>query len=184
MKPIGPLMREHRVIERMITLMEQECHRMQKARKTDFIFVSSVIDFFKIYVDRTHHDKEEQIQFKKLETKDMTPELRRIMKELIDEHDRARAIITALDRASISFNSSDTMVLQDIIDNFRGMIELYPMHIEKEDKHFFYPTLDYLTREEQDAMLHDFWEFDRNIIHEKYNRVIEDMKARLAKSPV
>jgi hemerythrin-like domain-containing protein len=51
---------------------------------------------------------------------------------------------------------------------------LFPKHIEKEDKHFFYPILDYFTGKEQDAMLQEFWEFDKKMIHEKYKKVVEE----------
>jgi hemerythrin-like domain-containing protein len=52
------------------------------------------------------------------------------------------------------------------------LVTLYPAHIEKEDKRFFYPCLEYFSREEQDKMLAEFWEFDRKMIHEKYQNVI------------
>ena len=42
----------------------------------------------------------------------------------------------------------------------------YPKHIEKEDKHFFFPVMEYFSREEMDRMLADFAEFDRLMIHE------------------
>jgi hemerythrin-like domain-containing protein len=56
----------------------------------------------------------------------------------------------------------------------RQLTDFYPKHIEKEDKHFFYPCQEYLTKEEQEKMLVEFWEFDRKMIHEKYNKVFEE----------
>jgi hemerythrin-like domain-containing protein len=69
---------------------------------------------------------------------------------------------------------------RDAIDDIQSCLEelvsFYPMHIEKEDKHFFYPCLDYLSRQEQDIMLEDMWEFDRKLIHEKYENVIKRLE--------
>jgi hypothetical protein len=46
----------------------------------------------------------------------------------------------------------------------------------KEDKSFFYPSLEYFSKEEQDQMLQEFWEFDRKLIHEKYQKIVDDIK--------
>jgi len=55
-----------------------------------------------------------------------------------------------------------------------ALVKFYPIHIEKEDKHFFIPCMDYFNGEEKDAMLKEMREFDRNMIHEKYTRVVEE----------
>ena len=93
MKPIGPLMKEHRVIDRMIPLMVTESHRIDQTREVDSTVITAVIDFFKTYVDRTHHTKEEDFFFDSLESKNLTPELRRTLQELYAEHAKARDII-------------------------------------------------------------------------------------------
>jgi hemerythrin-like domain-containing protein len=63
--------------------------------------------------------------------------------------------------------------VKDIAAKLRALVEFYPKHIKKEDERFFYPILDYFTKREQDAMLQEFWEFDRKLIHEKYQKVVE-----------
>jgi hypothetical protein len=52
------------------------------------------------------------------------------------------------------------------------LVEFYPRHIEKEDKHFFIPCMDYFTEAEKEAMLKEEWEFDRSLIHEKYRNIV------------
>jgi hemerythrin-like domain-containing protein len=63
--------------------------------------------------------------------------------------------------------------LADIADKLRTHAEFYPKHIEKEDKVFFPASRAYFTDEEDQAMLAEFWEFDRRMIHEKYRSVVE-----------
>jgi hypothetical protein len=46
------------------------------------------------------------------------------------------------------------------------LAEFYPKHIEKENKKFFYPVMEYLTPQEQEIMLQEFYDFDRKLIHE------------------
>lgn len=38
--------------------------------------------------------------------------------------------------------------------------------------------MDYFTRQKQDAMLQEFWEFDRKLIHEKYQKVGEKFETK------
>lgn len=180
MKPIGPLMKEHRTIERMVALLDAELQRIKDGRKADPVLIAAAVDFFRIYADRTHHGKEEDLLFKALEKKPMPPGLKTIMDELVAEHVIARETVRALSDAIDSYSRSANDAVTSIMDNLEKLVELYPKHIEKEDKHFFYPVQDLFDRNEQDAMLQDFWEFDRNMIHEKYIRVVEDMKERLA----
>ena len=67
--PVGPLMIEHRLIERMIALIEKELQSIEASEKVNLPFTDSAIDFIKTYADRTHHGKEEDILFKNLEEK-------------------------------------------------------------------------------------------------------------------
>ena len=65
--------------------------------------------------------------------------------------------------------------LQEVIAYLKELAQFYPQHIKKEDKNFFYPCMNYFTKEEQDKMLSEFYEFDRNMIHEKYRKVVEKL---------
>ena len=68
---------------------------------------------------------------------------------------------------------------QDVAVILKELARFYPIHIEKEDKYFFYPCMEYFTKEEQDRMLNEFYEFDRNMIHEKYRNVVDRIEAQL-----
>jgi hemerythrin-like domain-containing protein len=177
MKPIGPLMREHRLIERLIRRLEQESGRLKKGDPVRPGFVEAAVDFFRTYADRTHHGKEEDILFKALAQKKLSPELKKIMDELVVEHILARKLVGQLSDAGKAYQPGNARSLNDVQKLLGELTNLYPGHIEKEDKHFFYPVMEYFTREEQDAMLRDFWEFDRNMIHEKYTKVVEGLES-------
>ena len=57
MMPIGPLMKEHRLIERMIALMEKELGRLNAGEELDPGFIDIAVDFIRTYADRCHHGK-------------------------------------------------------------------------------------------------------------------------------
>ncbi|MEE8582472.1 MAG: hemerythrin domain-containing protein [Dehalococcoidales bacterium] len=176
MKPIGPLMREHRLIERMVKQLEAELGRINASQRCEPSFIDIAVDFFRIYADRTHHGKEEDILFAALARKRLAKEHRETMEGLIADHVFARKTVGRLVAAKEKYVSGSTASMADITDCITELVKLYPRHIEKEDEHFFYPSMEYFNRREQDEMLDRFWEFDRTMVHTKYQKVLADLE--------
>jgi hemerythrin-like domain-containing protein len=174
MKPIGPLMWEHRLIEKMLISMMRHIDQVEKSQKVNPLIIDMAVDFMRTYADRTHHGKEEEILFRDLAKKELKPELKKIMQELLDEHVWGRKTTAALVAAKVEYLKGDKEKLAQIIELARQLGNFYPKHIEKEDKHFFYPCQEYFNKDEQEKMLAEFWEFDRKMIHEKYNKVFDE----------
>ncbi|MBN2297305.1 MAG: hemerythrin domain-containing protein [Deltaproteobacteria bacterium] len=175
MKPIGPLMWEHRLIEKMLSLFEKEIRRISDTSKVDPLFIDAAVDFIRTYADRTHHGKEEDILFERLAGKDLSSEHARIMNELIEEHKYGRKTVKDLVAAKEHYLSGADAA-NEIIEHMKALADFYPKHIEKEDKQFFYPCMEYFSKEEQDAMLEEFWDFDRKMVHEKYKSLVEELE--------
>ena len=173
MKPIGPLMKEHRLIERMVALCHKEATAMKKGKPADGTFIALVVDFFRTYADKTHHGKEEDILFRDLATKEIGKELHNIMEELILDHRKARNVVSSLDKASRAYVKGNAEQRSGVIDSLEMIVAIYPPHIEKEDKQFFYPILGHLTAIEQSTMLTEFQAFDSKMIHQHYSDIID-----------
>ena len=173
MQARGPLMIEHRLIERMLSVIKGVLAKIEAKHKVDPVFVDIAVDFIRVYADRTHHGKEEDILFRELNNKPLTAEDQRVMKELIEEHMVGRQTTKALVDANTRYRNGDETALTDIAANLQTLTEFYPRHIEKEDKVFFPSSRNYFTDEEDQAMLAEFFEFDRKMIHEKYKSVVE-----------
>jgi hemerythrin-like domain-containing protein len=177
MRPSGVLMIEHRLIEQIIPVIEEKLAGSAAARPIDPVFVDAAVDFFRIYADRTHHGKEEDILFRALEKKKLSQEHARIMDELVKEHVYARKTVANLVEANTKFRAGDKNALQYINENLRILSKFYPGHIEKEDRVFFPETMEYFTKDELNKMLDEFRDFDSKMIHEKYKKVIESLRA-------
>lgn len=173
MLPIGALMIEHRLIERMVYLLKRETARIEAGGSINPDFISITIDFFRSYADRCHHGKEEDILFKDLDARKLSGEHRQIMSELLQDHADARALVRQLDDAKEKYLKKDTGAIKGIKEYSKRLVELYIAHIEKEDKKFFIPSMIYFTKQEQDDMLNRFWDFDRGLIHEKYKKILD-----------
>ena len=176
MIPIGPLMREHRLIEQMVGLVKQELDRISQGSQPDIAFIYAATDFFRTYADRTHHGKEEDILFRDLVNKELPQQHREIMQELLDEHVLARKTVGRLVTAKEDYVKGNLGSLEEIVDSMKELVKLYPAHIEKEDKHFFYPCMEYFGKQEQDDMLQEFRDLDQKMIHEKYRKVVDELR--------
>ena len=98
------------------------------------------------------------------------------MDELIEEHVLGRQTTKALVEANSRYRKGDETALADITDKLKTLVAFYPKHIEKEDKVFFPAARAYLTGQEDQAMLAEFWDFDRKMIHEKYESLVEGLR--------
>lgn len=176
MQARGPLMIEHRLIERMIALIRRTLAQAEKLQAVDPLFIDTAVDFIRFYADRTHHGKEEEILFRKLEGKALSALDRRIMNELIGEHLFGRSATKLLVAANTRYRSGDGAALSEVTARLQALADFYPRHIAKEDKVFFPATRAYFSEEEDQAMLAEFLEFDRQMIHEKYRAVIERLE--------
>jgi hemerythrin-like domain-containing protein len=181
MMPVGPLMKEHRLIERMIALVGDESDRIAREREVDPLFIDTAVDFIRTYADRTHHGKEEDILFRDLAEKELSEEDQAMMDELVREHAVARDNVIALVEAKERYVEGDEDALDVVLDKLRALVAMYPEHIRKEDEDFFLPVMDYLSDEEQEAMLEEMWAFDRGMIHEAYESVVERLAGERGK---
>ncbi|MFA5157151.1 MAG: hemerythrin domain-containing protein [Candidatus Omnitrophota bacterium] len=167
---------EHRLIERVIRLWQAHLDRIEKARAVDVDFIAKAIDFMRVYADRCHHGKEEDILFRDLKKKNLPAELAKILQELVQEHIISRNTIKELSCARERYIAGDKTAFNDIRAAVKTVVDLYPAHIQKEDKRFFLPCMELFTSREKDQMICEFNEFDRNLIHEKYKLLVKEME--------
>lgn len=178
MQARGPLMIEHRLIQQMLDVIQQILVRVEQTHSIDPYFVDAAVDFIRVYADRTHHGKEEDILFRDLRNKQLSDEDRQAMNELIEDHLFSRKTTKTLVEANMRYRKGNEDALSEIKACLKTLVDFYPGHIKKEDKLFFPAARAYFSDEEDQAMLAEFWEFDRNMIHEKYRAVVKESEAK------
>jgi hemerythrin-like domain-containing protein len=175
MQPIGPLMHEHRLIERMIDVMELEVERIQSGKQPNSRLIDEAIDLFRTYADHCHHGKEEEILFKELASKPLTDDEKSILAGLVEDHVKGRKLVTEIYLLNKELgrkqSHEETMKLIHLV---RKLAIFYMVHIKKEDKEFFFPVMRYFTRQEMDTMLANFAIVDGRVFHEKYLSIVTD----------
>lgn len=177
MKPIGILMQEHRRIEKVIDELKLELQHQQRTQTPHTGKIMTAIDFFQTYADLTHHGKEEDIFFTKLQKKELSEKHKTLLSDLKNDHEQARLLLNQLKQQNESYRKGEENIVHNMSNTIQKLTILYTEHITKEDEQFFKPIMDaYFSSEEQEKMLDEFNEFDKNMIHKKYDRVIEHIQ--------
>jgi hemerythrin-like domain-containing protein len=177
MQARGPLMVEHRVIEQIVGVLQGQLNGIAVAGRIDSGVIDDCLDFLRVYADRTHHGKEEDILFRRLSGRPLTLEHRALLEELLQEHAICRETTERLAAANGAHRTGDSLSLAAVRDELRTLVDLYPDHIAKEDRVFFPAIAAYLGEDEEQAMLAEFNEFDRHMIHEKYRSLARRLAA-------
>jgi hemerythrin-like domain-containing protein len=173
MFPVDVLVSEHVLIIRVVNLIRKETEQIAKTQTIQPNTITQFIGFLRVFADRYHHGKEEGILFRELSQRKLNETDKKLMFELMMEHALARRTVSGLEKARDSYIEGKTEVLPDILQLLNTLIELYPKHIEKEDKQFFYQSMKYFTQVEQDDMLKRSALFDQNFTNKYYAQVVD-----------
>lgn len=131
------MVEEHKLILRMIALVEANVARMEAGRFRDWRFFFDAVDFIRNYADRFHHAKEEDVLFAALVANGMPAENSPVAAMLM-AHDQGRAFVWGMAEAAQKAADGELGQIPIIAENARGYVALLRDHIDKED-HILYP---------------------------------------------
>ncbi len=170
---------EHRVIERVLDIMEK---LTRVPVDTSLESWKRVLDFARHFADRCHHLKEEKILFPAMEEHGIPNEGGPIGMMLM-EHEEGRSHVRSMLASMALIEAKDEAAQDSLVSSAKAYLRLLREHIQKEDEILFRMADDVIPAEEQKQLLRTFEEHEaRELgpgIHEKYLRVVEALEARL-----
>jgi len=133
MSAISLMVEEHKNIKRVLKVIRKLCINILNNKEVNFEGFEKAIDFVRNYADKHHHNKEEDILFKK-----MSEELGEAVAKgpifgMFADHDLGRLFIRNLDEALKRVKNGDEDSKVDIIGNAIAYTDLLYRHIDKED---------------------------------------------------
>jgi hemerythrin-like domain-containing protein len=126
------LVNEHRLILRMITLLERNAPRTAAGTYSNWQFYLDGVDFIRDFADRFHHAKEEDVLFAAL-VKNGMPRENSPIAAMLMEHDQGRAFVKGMETAAQEALEGKSGREQALADNALAYAELLREHIAKED---------------------------------------------------
>lgn len=182
MKATDILMQEHRLIERLIAVLETATNRLEAGEVVRPGFFIETCDFNMNFADGCHHKKEEGVLFKSMEAHGVPVEGGPIG-VMLYEHVQGRAYTRSICRASENLERGDQSAQRDLINAARGYAALLRQHIYKEDNILFPMAGRAIPVQEHDQILNDFVKIEAEEIgegvHEKYEALVEVLEAEL-----
>ena len=172
---------EHRLILRMISLVEKNTERMLQGRFRDWQFFLDAVDFIRNYADRFHHAKEEDVLFVALVNNGM-PEKNSPIEAMHMEHDQGRALVRAMEDAAQRALLGESGRIPALAESARSYAELLRGHIDKEDN-ILYPLAERVLSEAvRPALLEAYARSEESNpgLTERYRRMVEEYELQLA----
>jgi hemerythrin-like domain-containing protein len=175
------LVEEHRLILRMIALLEHNTALMEQGRFRDWQFFLDAVAFIRNYADRFHHAKEEDVLFLAL-VKNGMPEKQSPIEAMHIEHEQGRTHVRAIEAAARKALAGDAGQISLIASQARGYAQLLRGHIDKEDT-ILYPLAERVLPEDvRPGMLAAYAgaEAGNPGLEAKYRRLVEQYECQAA----
>ena len=134
MDAINLMMEEHKYILRGLKLFRKLSVEILNSNTVDFVSFEKMILFVRNYADKHHHNKEEVVLFKKMETELGEERVKGPLSGMYIEHDLGRQHMKLLEEALLKVKNGDLDSRVDIIANGVCYADLLTRHIEKENK--------------------------------------------------
>ena len=152
---------EHRVIERFLGVLDAASERLQRGERVPPDLFVGGLTFIRIYVDATHHGKEEGFLFPAIE-RHATASISGPIGALLIGHNRGRNLATALGAAAGDYARGVASV--QVVVAIRQMDELYAELIPREEDGVFAIADKLLGEAEQDELARQFAEVDHRAV--------------------
>jgi len=179
MKATDILMEEHRVVERVLTSLDEAADRMSRGGEMRPEFFMDAAQFIRGFADGCHHKKEEGVLFEKMVASGMPRDAGPIAAMLAD-HEQGRAYTRAMDAAARKLAAGDATARQAVVDNARGYAALLRQHIRIEDTVLFPLANRVIPLFAQDDVAEGFERVEHQEtgegVHEKYLALAENLE--------
>jgi len=179
MLPTEDLMSEHRVIERMLGIVDKACDRIENGQEVEQELFVGAADFFKNFADKCHHSKEEKLLFEKMQERGVSGEVGPIA-VMLREHQDGRAHVRRMAELSASKMSKKTK--DGLVKASKSYVDLLSKHIQKEDNILYPMANQILTKDDQEELLKGFEEVEEKVmgqgVHERYHHMIEEWEKK------
>lgn len=133
MNAISLMVEEHKNIKRVLKVARKLCINILNGEEVNYEAFNMMVDFVKNYADKHHHNKEEDILFKKMSEELGEEVASGPIYGMFADHDMGRLYIKNLIEALDRVKNGDEDSKVDIIANAISYTDLLHRHIDKED---------------------------------------------------
>ncbi len=170
---------EHEGIKLMLAILEKVVSAGESGWKMDLEHIERMLEFFRVFVDKCHHGKEEEFLFLELE-KHGIPKDGGPIGVMLSEHSSGRKYIQGMSDALAGLRRGAPEAAGSFTENARGYMSLLKQHISKENDVLFVMADKVLSPEENETLLESFEKLEIERIglgkHEEFHKLLERLQ--------
>ena len=174
------LIKEHRVIKRILECLTAATNQAKAGEKLDGDSFRRMVEFFQQFADRCHHGKEEARLFPLLRERGVGCGPGSIS-ILLDEHEQGRAHVRVMADNLPAAEQGDNAALGRLCEHAEQYVRLLAEHIRKEDDCLFPTANAVLSASDQQALIAGFDEVERHEmgagVHERLHALADELCA-------
>ena len=174
MTPTETLKHEHKIVLLVLQGAEREARAIRAGGEVNGAAIAEMVDFFRNFVDRCHHAKEERYLFPAMGAAGFPAEAGPVA-VMLHEHEQGRALIRAIGEALDASRAGDARAKDRLAAALEGYAELLRSHIYKEDNILFAMADQVLPPAEQERLAGAFERVEAEEIgpgvHERYHEL-------------
>jgi hemerythrin-like domain-containing protein len=177
MKATQQLKDEHEGVNLMLRILGQVCRQLETTENLNKEHFESILEFLKVFVDKCHHGKEEDLLFPALVAVGIPQD--GPIAVMLHEHEMGRKYVRAMSNVFARYMAEDKSASKDIIQNSQSYIALLRDHIEKENNVLFVMADNRLSEKKQEELLEGFEKIEEERIgvgkHEEFHGLLEKL---------
>lgn len=176
------LRHEHEAIVRMLDVSEVVADRLTAGNKVEPEILAQLLEFFRLFADRCHHGKEEDLLFPLLERKGLLRAGGPIG-VMMDEHTQGRTQMERMTAAAKAYGNGDTLAGKRWAEAMRRYSTLLRQHIDKENQILFVLADRLMSTAEQAEMVAGFERAEEEKMgagtHERLHALMDQLSATI-----
>jgi len=179
--PFKVLEEEHRVIEKVLKVLKNISGNVEACVNPPVDELKKAVEFLRMFADKCHHGKEEDILFPVLESRGI-PRSGGPIGVMLQEHEQGRNLIKKMSRAIENIEKGDKNGYMLFSENTSYYVELLEAHISKEDNVLYPIGRNVLNEEDFEKLLESFEKIEEERmghgVHEKYHKIAEELSSK------
>jgi hemerythrin-like domain-containing protein len=176
MKATADLRSEHGGVARMLGIMDAMAARAGNGQHVDLDDLEQVVEFLRVFVDKCHHTKEEELLFPAIRAAGMTA-VEPTVVFLEADHVRGREYVTLIQAAFRRLAVRDEAASAHLADALTRYTELLREHVLREESDCFTPADRDLPAEVQAELEEGYERIEREVVgggvHEAFHALLD-----------
>ncbi|MHB1136377.1 MAG: hemerythrin domain-containing protein [Coriobacteriia bacterium] len=127
---------EHRAVGRMLDIMDEVAVSLRRGELLNAEDLSGVVEFLRVFVDKCHHSKEEQLLFPAMRAGNSAG-TEDVIADLLADHARGRDAVSRIVVLVPSLNAADESAMTGLAEAINGYTQLLRAHIVREERDCF-----------------------------------------------